>query len=94
MCRIDAGTIDDAQLLRDAQGAGSAAKAHHFLNRPSRLQGQGEGAANQAGTENNNLAEFRLAAVHLLRSRQNPLKRLDEAGVFLRRTDGHPQPVR
>lgn len=51
MCRIDAGAIDDAQLLRDAQGAGSAAKAHHFLDRPCRFQGQGKGAANQAGTE-------------------------------------------
>jgi hypothetical protein len=84
MRRVDPGPVNDAKFLGDAQGRWRAAKTDHLLDSLSLLERQREGAANQAGTKDDDFAEFS----HLERL----LQRLQEARVFRLGAYRHAQP--
>jgi hypothetical protein len=84
MGRVDPGAVNDTKFLSDPQGRWRAAKTHHLLDSLSLLERQREGAANQAGTKDDDFAEFS----HLKRL----LQRLQKAGVIRLGADGDAQP--
>ena len=56
--RVDPGAVDDAELLRHTQRGGRPPEADHLLDRIGLLECQREGAADQAGPEDDDLAEL------------------------------------
>jgi hypothetical protein len=55
---VDACTVDDAEFLRLAQSSRGAAETDDFLDGIRFLEGQRERAADQAGTKDDDFAEF------------------------------------